>query len=168
MKLKLTVSAALAGLAVACTAATAEGTLDRPLNERDWLLSAETEDARMELLQQYLRGFDQPMWEVGARYQKIYEALELENYDLAVYHWKKIKTTIQNGYLKRPARQANADAILLNDNWAAILADFESRDIGRAWEGFDVARSTCMSCHEAENVGWMNDQPLFLTTEPKQ
>ena len=78
----------------------------------DWLLDAPDDLTRFQLLQRYLRGFDQPMWEVGHRYAGLYDALERENYDLALYHWDKIRTTIRNGYLKRPARRANSDAAL--------------------------------------------------------
>lgn len=131
-----------------------------------WLLDAPNDTERFRLLQQYLRGFDQPMWEVGERYQKLYDALKLENYDMALYQWDKIKVTIQSGYLKRPARKANADAFLLDQNWAVVDAAFKSRNKAKAWDGFELARNSCMSCHEAEKVGFMNNQPLFHNTMP--
>lgn len=34
-----------------------------------------------------------------------------------------------------------------------------------AWAGFELARNACMSCHEAENVAFMNKQPLFRRIE---
>ncbi|PHR56125.1 MAG: hypothetical protein COA43_14445 [Robiginitomaculum sp.] len=135
------------------------------LTERDWLLGVEGEDARMELLQRYLRGFDQPMLEVGQRYQAIYDALNVKNYELASYHWRKIKTTIENGYLKRPARKENADSFLLNGNWKEVNKAFESKNAKSAWEGFYFSRAICMSCHEAENVSFVNNQPLFNDTK---
>jgi len=141
---------------------------DRPAGRlsNEWLLDAPNDTERFKLLQRYLRGFDQPMWEVGERYRVIYDALKLDNFELALYHWDKIKATIQNGYLKRPARKANADTILLNQNWAQINSAFESRDKAKAWTGFALARNACMTCHEAEKVGFMNKQPLFSETEP--
>ncbi|WP_157533303.1 hypothetical protein ACJJIP_18760 [Microbulbifer sp. VTAC004] len=133
-------------------------------NERDWLLNAESEKDRLILLQNYLGGFSASMWEVGYRYKSIFLALQDENFDLAIYHWEKIKTAIKNGYLKRPARKANADAIFLDLVYGNVLGSFESRDIKKAWQGFSNGRSACMKCHAAEKIPWMNNQPLFRTT----
>tara|TARA_R110000868_G_scaffold242993_1_gene498696 strand:- start:209 stop:730 length:522 start_codon:yes stop_codon:yes gene_type:complete len=133
-------------------------------SSNDWLLDAPDDHTRFQLLQRYLRGFDQPMWEVGHRYLGVYDALGRENYDLALYHWDKIKTTIQNGYLKRPARRANSEAVLLDTTWGEVRAAFESRDIKQAWDGFFRARNACMACHVAEDVAWMNDQDIFDDT----
>jgi hypothetical protein len=138
---------------------------DRKLTN-DWLLDAPDDVTRFQLLQRYLRGFDQPMWEVGHRYLGLYDALERENYDLALYHWDKIKTTIQNGYLKRPARRANADAVFLDQVWENARSAFESRKLEQAWEGFALARAGCMTCHDAENMAWMNNQDMFDDTLP--
>lgn len=134
--------------------------------EGGWLLGASDDTERFRRLQQYLRGFDKPMWEVGERYRLIYEALQLENYDLAIYHWEKIRATVEGGTMKRPARQASADPILLNRNWSAVNQAFESRDRRQAWDGFGYARAVCMTCHVAENVAFVNNQPMFNETEP--
>ena len=164
---KLVPVSVCATLALAISTATciSEESTAKELTPNDWLLSAQDDQERFQLLQRYLRGFDQPMWEIGERYQIVYDALENENYDLALYHWRKIKTTLENGYLKRPARQANADAMFLDQNWGEVNAAFESRNAEEAWDGFDLARSACMSCHIAEGVEYMNDQPLFSNTE---
>lgn len=143
----------------------AQDTSATELTPNDWLLSAPDDTERYKLLQRYLRGFDQPMWEIGERYVMVYDALQKENLDLASYHWKKIKATLQNGYLKRPKRQANADAIFLDQTWGEVQQAFESGDPAAAWEAFDLGRAACMSCHLAEDVGYMNDQSLFTDTE---
>ncbi|WP_445359370.1 hypothetical protein [Microbulbifer sp. ANSA005] len=132
--------------------------------ESDWLLNAESERDRLILLQDSLGGFSASMWEVGARYKTIYSALQGENFDLAIYHWKKIKTAIENGYVRRPARKKNADAIFMKSIYADVLKSFESRDVRRAWQGYSAGRSACMTCHVAEKIPWMNDQPLFRDT----
>ena len=139
-----------------------------PLTPNDWLLGAPDDTSRFGLLQTYLRGFDQPMWEVGERYRRVYEALQRENYDLAIYHWDKIRTTIENGYLKRPARQANADALFLDTAWVTALEAFGTRDRSAALAGFAAAREACMNCHVAEGVTFMNQQPLFEDTAPPE
>lgn len=135
-----------------------------PSNE--WLLNAPSDVERFRLLQRYLRGFDQPMWEVGERYEGLYDALQRNNYDLALYHWEKIKSTIENGYLKRPARKANADAIFLSTVWGEVDAALRTRDSARAWAGFTAGRAACQACHVAEAVAWMNNQSLFDKVAP--
>ncbi|BBM00887.1 hypothetical protein GL2_09610 [Microbulbifer sp. GL-2] len=133
-------------------------------NERDWLLNAGSDKDRLILLQNYLGGFSISMWEVGYRYKSIYSSLQDENFDLAIYHWKKIKNAIERGYLKRPARKDNAEFIFLKPVFGKVLNSFESRDIKQAWLGFSTGRSACMACHKAENIPWMNNQPLFRNT----
>ena len=58
-------------MSLLCTAVFAD---EPPINKpKGWLLEAESDSERFELLQRYLRGFDQPMWEVGERYRLVYE-----------------------------------------------------------------------------------------------
>ena len=127
----------------------------------DWILNADSSEERFQLIQGYLRGFDQPMWEVGERYEKVHEALTRENYQLAGYHWRKIRTTIQNGYLKRPKRKPNADSIFFNGTWESVKEAFDSADKETAWNAFGEAKRACMACHQAEGVSYMNNQSLF-------
>lgn len=139
---------------------------EQPSSPPGWLTGADNDQSRFERLEQYLRGFDQPMWEVGERYQAVHTALSRNNFELAGYHWEKIRTTIENGYMKRPKRKANADAILLNTTWAQVRDAFASRDSRKAWAGFEQARNACMACHAAESVSFMNNQPLFELNAP--
>lgn len=142
-----------------------------PMDQRDgspndWLLSAPDDDARFRLLQTQLRGFDQPMWEVGERFERIHTALERRNYPLAAYHWEKIRTAIENGVAKRPKRRENAEALFLRPVWSDVQADLKSEDQARAWAAFERAKTACQSCHQAEQVPFMNDQPVFDLAAP--
>jgi cytochrome c553 len=128
---------------------------------KKWITRAGGDPERFQRIEKYLRGFDQPMWEVGERYEKLYAALGRDNVELASYHWAKIKLTIENGTMKRPARRANADALFLNDTWSAVNDALASGESTTRWKGFEAARTACMKCHEAEGVGYMNDQPMF-------
>ena len=139
---------------------------ERELSANDWLLSAENEIERFERLQKQLRGFDQPMWEVGERYGSLHAALQSENYDLALYHWDKIATTIENGIAKRPGRSDSARALFLDSAFPEVRAGLERRNPDAAWQAFGIARSACMSCHQAEQVQYMNNQPLFELPVP--
>ncbi len=133
---------------------------------KKWITEAASDPERFQRIEKYLRGFDQPMWEVGERYEKLYAALLRENFELASYHWAKIKLTIENGTMKRPARRASADAFFLTGTWDSVNEALESGDPATAWRGFERARSYCIKCHEAEGVGYMNDQPMFTDLAP--
>ncbi len=140
----------------------AQATPKPPSN--DWLLEAPNDVERFKLLQRYLRGFDQPMWEVGYRWESVHDALTRNNFEAAVYHWEKIRTTIENGFLKRPARRANAEAIFINSGvYEQVKKGFESKDRKQAWAAFTAARTACMSCHDAEKMGHMNNQRIIQT-----
>ena len=74
-----------------------------------WLRDADSDADRFRKLEIYLRGFDQPMLEVGQRYLALYEAIKDRNWGLADYHWDKVKLAINGGLIKRPGRTANAE-----------------------------------------------------------
>lgn len=126
-----------------------------------WITQAPDDDTRNKRIEKYLRGFDQPMWEVGERFEKIDQAVQDSNYPLASYHWKKIKKTIENGLMKRPARRSSAEAILLNKTWGEVLAGFNSQQPAAAKTAFNNAKTACLACHIAERVPFINNQPLF-------
>lgn len=136
-----------------------------PRNADDWLLNAPDDQVRFKLLQDQHRGFSASMHEVGLRFASLHDALGDKNYDLAAYQWAKIKDAIVTGYARRPKRQANADALLVKKIYEPVLADLRSGDASRAWSGFGQARAACTGCHEAEKLGFMNNQPLFRRTE---
>jgi cytochrome c1 len=139
---------------------------ERQTGSKRWITGAVNEGERFQRIETYLRGFDQPMWEVGERYEKLYAALVRGNLELASYHWAKIKLTIENGTMKRPARRASADEFLLIRRWNLVNEALESGDPASAWRGFERARSYCIQCHEAEGVSYMNDQPMFTDLVP--
>ncbi|WP_271271030.1 hypothetical protein [Aliamphritea hakodatensis] len=129
---------------------------------KDWVSGAPDQLTKDKRLEKYLRGFDQPMWEVGERYDRMEQALIDENYELAQYHWKKIRITLENGLMKRPGRRANAEAILLNRTWSEVRDALATEDPAIVKAGFQKAKNACMACHAAERVAYMNDQPLFM------
>lgn len=126
----------------------------------DWLVDAD-EQVRAERLSSYLGGFSSAMWEVGERYQHAVQAIRDENFELAHYHWDKIGDAIRGGYMKRPGRQANADLMFLDTIWASFLETLNSGDSDAIRDQFPSARAACMACHVAEEVGFMNEQPIF-------
>jgi hypothetical protein len=134
---------------------------DGKLTEKDWLLNAPDDTERFRLLQQQLRGFDQPMWEVGERFRSLHEALKRRNFELAAYHWMKIGTTVRNGIAKRPEHVVNARKFLLDEVHGQVEADLRKGDYATAVRAFERAKSACIACHHGQDVSWVNDQSLF-------
>ena len=141
-------------------AATAVLIFTLPVQADDWLIDAD-EDTRAERLSSYLGGFSAAMWEVGNRWERMAWAIQDDNFELAHYHWDKVGDAIRGGYMKRPARQANADAMFLDGIWKKYLETLESGDSEAIRKQFDQARDACMACHVAEDVAFMNRQPMF-------
>ena len=130
----------------------------------NWLLDAADDTERFRRLQIYLRGFDQPMLEVGQRYLAVFDAIKDRNYDLADYQWDKVKVTINTALMKRPARTQNAEGMFLDGVWGQMDEAIKSKDQGRVEKQFANVRQICMACHVAEKVPFMNDMPLFRST----
>ena len=126
-----------------------------------WILDAEDDTQRFSRIETYLRGFDQPMWEVGERFTQMTAAVDRSNYPLAIYHWKKIRKTIVNGVMKRPARSDSAQKILLNKNFQVIMNDLKQGNQKSAQSALRKAAGVCMACHVAEEVNFVNNQKMF-------
>jgi len=159
---KLLVAASFA--AVCLAGAPLFGAEPAPKASDNWLLDARDDTERFKRIQQMFGGFSMSMQFVGERYDRTYDAIIDGNLDLASYHWKKIRETIELGYLRRPAREANAVAIFLKGPWVSVSEALSSKDKAKAKEQFLVARAACMACHVAEKVPFMNDQPKFRKT----
>jgi hypothetical protein len=135
----------------------------RPSNH--WLLDLEDADERFGRIEDQFSGFSRAMWEVGHRFERTYDALVDGNLALAGYHWEKIGDSIRLGYLRRPGRRDNSDAMFLDGPWRGALEALQDDDLDDARRAFLAARGACMACHQAERVDFMNDQWLFRRTE---
>jgi hypothetical protein len=135
-----------------------------PKISRDWLLDADSDTERFKRLQAYIRGYGQPMAEIGHRYLAVYQALDDRNYDLAAYHWDKIAIAMRNGTMVSPARKANSDAMFLDTVFKPVSDALKSNEAAKAWAGFAEGRQACLNCHDAEQVGYFNNQPMFYKT----
>ncbi len=127
----------------------------------NWLQDADSDADRFKKLEIYLRGFDQPMLEVGHRYRGLYDAIKDKNPELAGYHWDKISLTINTGLMKRPKRTHSAELFFLDTIWTPMSETIKSKDFEKMQKQFMVVREACMACHIAEGVTFMNNQPLF-------
>lgn len=153
---KLALSAvAITGLAVSAGVFAINQT-----DTRNWLTDAD-EETRYERLEYYLAGFSSAMRETGERYKHTEQAIYDENYELAYYHWDKIKGAIERGVMKRPDRGENAQAMFLDTAWETLAEALQAPEEHDVRAAFTEAKAACMACHGAEEVPFMNHQPLF-------
>ena len=138
---------------------------EAPKKSDNWLKDAEDDAERFTLIEKMFGGFSGAMQIVGERYLRTYDAITDGNFDLANYHWKKIKEAIELGYLRRPARKAHAVALFQDGPWPVTSNAIVSKEKAKAENAFLDARKACMTCHAAERVPFMNDQPMFRNTE---
>jgi len=132
----------------------------------DWIFNLPEDEARTAALQLQLRGLDVAMWEIGMRYEGLYEALARDNGELAVYHWEKTKQTLDNALVRRPARRANAEALFLDTLWPEVRQVLGEGTEAERWAAFERVRDACLACHEAENVTYMNNMAMFDLRAP--
>ena len=130
-----------------------------------WLLAEESDQARFQRLEGYLGGFSRAMWETGYRFEQVHDAVVRENYPLASYHWGKIRTAIENGYMKRPGRRANADALFLDSAWGKLDQALKDGETTQVKHAYSQARQACMACHVAEQVPFMNEMAVLRDSE---
>lgn len=117
-----------------------------------WLLEG-TEAERFARVARHLRGFDVAMVEVGYRYGELHFAGQDENWGYAAYQLDKIRTALDNGLERRPARAASAR--MIDAPLGAVRAAVEARD-GAAFErAFDRLTEACNACHRAEDVAFV-------------
>ncbi len=109
----------------------------------------------MEAIQKQLRGFDTAMVEVGYRYEATKKAIHQGNYPLASYHWEKIKTAIDNGVIRRPARKSSAEAFFLEGLYPQFRDALRTNDTTKINNLFDQVKATCNACHIDQKVGFI-------------
>ncbi len=130
----------------------------------DWLLNAKDDIERFRRIQIYAGGTYEQMWQIGYRYEQVYQAIVDKNWELARYHWSKLRDVFNVALMKRPRRTANAEALFLDSNWGHLYQTLQSGDAAASQRAFLTARSACMSCHIAEGMPFLNDTPIFLAT----
>ena len=136
---------------------------DKPPS-RQWLLDASNDGERFRRLQIYAGGTDQQMWQIGYRYEEVYRAIIDENWELATYHWGKLRNVFNVALMKRPNRTPNAETLFLDDTWQLLAAALKNRDSGAARNTFLQERQACITCHVAEGFEFINGMAMFEQT----
>ena len=130
----------------------------------NWLLDAKDDSERFRRIQIYAGGTYEQMWQVGYRYQQVYQAIIDENWELAGHHWGKLWAVFNVALMKRPNRTPNAEALFLDGSWGRFNEALESRDAVVIRQSFLNQRGVCMACHAAEKMPYLNDTPIFRDT----
>jgi len=121
----------------------------------NWLIDLNTTSVQMEAIQKQFRGFDTAMLEVGYRYEATKKAIRAENYPLASYHWDKIKTAMDNGIIRRPARKESTEAFFFQVIHPQLRDALLSRDSTKINRLFEQVSPSCNACHTDQKVGFI-------------
>lgn len=132
----------------------------QPLGE-SWLLGAPDDAARFEILERDAGGTGRTMLEMSIRYERMYQAIVDGNLEFALQNWGGIVGSLDRGLVRRPDRADLANAFILDALADAVEAVLEGGDVAASRVAFMQVRGACMGCHQAAELGFMNDQPLF-------
>lgn len=130
----------------------------------NWLSDAKDDQERFRRIQIYAGGTYEQMWQIGYRYQQVHRAIADENWELASYHWDKLKDVLNVALMKRPNRTPNAEALFLDSTWKQLDDALKAKNNQRAQAAFLTQRSACIGCHVAERMPFLNDTPIFRNT----
>lgn len=132
------------------------------LDSGEWLRG--DVDARFKLVAQHLRGFDMAMVEVGYRYGELYWAARDRNWGYASYQLGKLETAMANGVQRRPKRAASAR--MLDGAVAQVRAAINATDESRVAAAMETLTATCIACHQAEKVPFIQVAPPDFRLSP--
>lgn len=139
-----------------------EGQADPP--SANWLLGAKDDQERFRRIQIYAGGTYEQMWQIGYRFQQLYQAILDENWELGLHHWGKLRDVLNVALMKRPNRTPNAEAMFLDSNWELLDTALRNEDTAAIRQTFLAERGVCMACHVAESMPFLNDTPIFRDT----
>lgn len=119
----------------------------------DWRRSASTE-ARVEQILKTLPSTAHVMNEVGARYQNLYWAGKLGQWEFAQYQAEEIVKLIELLQISSPKRAATAQVFL-----DKAMVEFDKAIASRDWDtflhAFRTMRAQCLVCHQANDHGFI-------------
>lgn len=130
-----------------------------------WLLDADSDRERFRRIEVALRGLDVHMAEIGVRFDVMHDAIERGNLRLASLEAEKSIETARIAMLKRPGLTGDQGLQYMGrPEWTELIAALESGDQARSRTAFLAVRQTCMSCHAARGMGFINDSRVFDST----
>lgn len=119
----------------------------------DWRSRGSSEDTIEQILKT-LPSTAQVMIEVGERYQNLYWAARLGQWEFAEYQAEELVSLIELLQISRPERAATAQVFLAHA-MGEFDAAFEKKDWAAFQHAFRTLRAQCIVCHEHNDHGFI-------------
>lgn len=130
-----------------------------------WLLAADGDRERFRRIEVALRGLDVHMVEIGARFGVMHDAIGRGNLQMASLEADKTIESARIAMLKRPGFSGDAGLKYMGAaQWTALTRALQSGDAAGSQAAFLAVRQSCMACHSARGMGFLNDSALFAST----
>lgn len=138
------------GLVIAALALSGAAAADQ---NGDWRKSGDTE-AKVEQILKTLPSTAHVMIEVGERYQNLYWAGKLGQWEFAEYQMEEIAKLIELLQISSPKRAATAQ-VFLDHAMVEFDAAFKKKDWGTFLHAFRTMRAQCILCHNNNDHGFI-------------
>jgi hypothetical protein len=106
-------------------------------------------------VERQLDGFSRAMMEVHYRYDELYWAGQVQNWEYAHYQLEHIFEAIEKGYERRPEHKISA-LEFLGAPQNLMQQAIDNRDPELFNRNFFIYKKACMSCHIKEDVAFIN------------
>lgn len=104
--------------------------------------------------------------DMAHRSEALHSAIQKGDWDLGIYHLEKLRGRMLTAFIKRPTRIQNLEEAFLDSGIdAALHSTLISTNADRARATFEETRMTCMACHTAEKLVFVNDSTVFQQVE---
>lgn len=104
--------------------------------------------------------------DMAHRFEALHSAIQKGDWDLGIYHLEKLRGRMLAAFTKRLARTQNLEEAFLDSGIdAALHSTLISTNADRARATFEETRMTCMACHTAEKLVFVNDSAIFQRVE---
>lgn len=134
---------------------------------RKWLRDANDDSERLRRIELWAGAGDLEMQDIAHRLEELHSAIQKESWDMGIYQLEKIRGRMIVAAIKRPTRTQNLEAMFLESGVYQAMHDALTTKNGqRARAEFNRARETCMTCHVAEKIGFINDSAVFTRVGP--
>jgi small-conductance mechanosensitive channel len=105
-------------------------------------------------IEEQFAGFSGTMVEISYRYKELYWAGQDENWEYALYQIEHIEEALEQGFMRRPEREASAQQFV-NQSLPEIEAIANEGDKEAFLVSFTELAAACNTCHNMEEVEFM-------------
>ncbi|WP_299772517.1 hypothetical protein [uncultured Pseudoteredinibacter sp.] len=136
-------------------------------SDRRWMSEAPSTKIALKRAESYLGGMSYPMWEVGERFELMYQAVEDRNIHYARHQLQTIARLMLYGSMARPRFKPYADAMFLDSQFHNMASAFDSGEYDKIYSELEATRQSCMGCHIATKFAYLNKIRLFEKLSPQ-